>query len=82
MESTESMLRAVAKLRVEYPDQEWEQRVRARCHAHLTRRTAQSRKAEQRAAWRARLVRAAAAAGLMLYLTAVAGDTLRMAGWL
>lgn len=82
MESNEAMLQAVAELRTEYPDPAWERRVRARCHAELARWTVRSRKAEQWAAWRARLVRAAAAAGLMLYLTAVAGDTLRLAGWL
>lgn len=80
IEPNDSLLRAVRRLHSETPDPGREQRVRLRCHQELHRQAARQERAKRRALWRSRLVQAAAAVGLMLYLAAVVGDTLRLAG--
>lgn len=67
-------LEQLAALRTIAPDPEWEKRVRARCHARLSRRPRRMPKLS--------VIEVAAMLLLGLYLSALLREAARLSGWL
>jgi hypothetical protein len=81
IEDDSRLLEALAGLPPVAPDIEWETRVRARCHAAISRRASRRARAARNLSG-AGFVDLVAAAGLCVYLAAVLTEAARLGGLL
>lgn len=74
------LLQALARLPLIRPNMEWETRVRARCHAAISKRASRGARARKNLSGAA-FIGLVAAAALCVYLVAILGEAARLAGF-